>query len=210
MLFRSDDHPQIRWHTAKDLDLIADSGASVAHCPQPFARYGLAMDHVGRYRARGVNVGLGTDCAPHNLVEEMRLAIHAGRLMSEDIRTIDTAGAFEAATFGGAAALGRDDIGALAPGMAADVVLVDLRHPLMQPARDPLRSFVFHAADRAVRTVLVDGEVILADGQPVHLDPEAAAATLVEAQARMIRDVPKIDYAQRAGDVIAPLSLPVQ
>ena len=106
--------------------------------------------------------------------------------------------------------LGRDDIGALAPGMAADVVLVDLRHPLMQPARDPLRSFVFHAADRAVRTVLVDGEVILADGQPVHLDPEAAAATLVEAQARMIRDVPKIDYAQRAGDVIAPLSLPVQ
>ena len=205
-----DDHPQIRWHTAKDLDLIADSGASVAHCPQPFARYGLAMDHVGRYRARGVNVGLGTDCAPHNLVEEMRLAIHAGRLMSEDIRTIDTAGAFEAATFGGAAALGRDDIGALAPGMAADVVLVDLRHPLMQPARDPLRSFVFHAADRAVRTVLVDGEVILADGQPVHLDPEAAAATLAEAQARMIRDVPKIDYAQRAGDAITPLSLPVQ
>ena len=92
----------------------------------------------------------------------------------------------------------------------SDVVLVDLRHPLMQPARDPLRSFVFHAADRAVRTVLVDGEVILADGQPVHLDPEAAAATLAEAQARMIRDVPKIDYAQRAGDVIAPLSLPVQ
>ena len=47
----------------------------MAHCPQPFARYGLAMDHVGRYRARGVNVGLGTDCAPHNLIEEMRLAI---------------------------------------------------------------------------------------------------------------------------------------
>lgn len=204
-----DDHPQIRWHTAKDLDLIAESGASVAHCPQPFARYGLAMDHVGRYRARGVNVGLGTDCAPHNLVEEMRLAIHAGRLMSEDIRTIDTAGAFEAATFGGAKALGRDDIGALAPGMAADIVLIDLGHPLMQPARDPLRSFVFHAADRAVRTVLVDGEIILADGEPVHLDAKAAATKMAEAQAKMIRDVPKIDYAQRAGDAISPLSLEV-
>ena len=118
-----DDHPQIRWHTAKDLDLIAEAGASVAHCPQPFARYGLAMDHVGRYRARGVNVGLGTDCAPHNLIEEMRLAIVAGRLMSEDIRSLDTAGAFEAATFGGAAALGRDHIGALGPGMAADIGL---------------------------------------------------------------------------------------
>ena len=204
-----DDHPQIRWHTARDLDLIAESGASVAHCPQPFARYGLAMDHIGRYRARGVNVGLGTDCAPHNIIEEMRLAIVAGRLMSEDIRSLDTAGAFEAATFGGAKALGRDDLGALAPGMAADIVLVDLGHPLMQPARDPLRSFVFHAADRAVRTVLVDGEVVLANGEPVHLDPKAAMEKLAEAQARMIRDTPKIDYAQRPGDQISPLSLPL-
>jgi len=93
--------------------------------------------------------------------------------------------------------------------MAADIVLVDLSHPLMQPARDPLRSFVFHAADRAVRTVLVDGEIILADGEPVHLDSRAAAAKMAEAQAKMIRDVPKIDYAQRAGDAISPLSLEV-
>jgi cytosine/adenosine deaminase-related metal-dependent hydrolase len=202
-----DEHPQIRWHTRKDLDLIAESGASVAHCPQPFARYGLAMDHVGRYRERGVNVGLGTDCAPHNLIEEMRLAIHAGRLMSEDIRSIDTAGIFEAATFGGARALGRDDIGALAPGMQADIVLVDLNHALMQPLRDPLRSFVFHAADRAVRTVLVQGEVVLENGEPVHLDPKAAMATVAEAQAQMFSDVPRHDYAGRAGDTISPLSL---
>ncbi len=205
-----DDHPQIRWHTSKDLDLIAESGASVAHCPQPFARYGLAMDHIGRYRANGVNVGLGTDCAPHNLIEEMRLAIVAGRLMSEDIRSLDTSGAFEAATFGGAAALGRDDIGALAPGMAADIVLVDIAHPLMQPARDPLRSFVFHAADRAVRTVLVDGEVVVRDGAPVHLDSKAAMEKVAEAQARMIADTTKNDYRGRHGDEIAPLSLEVR
>lgn len=205
-----DDHPQIRWHTAKDLDLIAEAGASVAHCPQPFARYGLAMDHVGRYRARGVNVGLGTDCAPHNLVEEMRLAIVAGRLMSEDIRSLDTGGAFEAATFGGAAALGRDDLGAIAPGMAADIVLVDLSHPLMQPARDPLRSFVFHAADRAVRTVLVDGEIVLQDGEPLHLDSKVAMDRVAEAQARMIRDAAKLDYRGRHGDEIAPLSLEIR
>ena len=204
-----DEHPQIRWHTARDLDLIAEAGASVAHCPQPFARYGLAMDHIGRYRAKGVNIGLGTDCAPHNLIEEMRLAIVAGRLMSEDIRSLDTAGAFEAATFGGAAALGREDIGALGPGMMADIVLVDLGHPLMQPVRDPLRSFVFHAADRAVRTVLVDGEVVLDGGEPVHLDPAAALERVAEAQARMLRDSTKNDYARRHADQIAPLSLPV-
>src|SRR5258708_16055630 len=140
----------------------------------------------------------------------MRLAFDAGRLMSEYIASLDTGGAFEAATIGGAKALGRDDIGVLAPGMAADIVLVDLAHPLMQPARDPLRSFVFHAADRAVRTVLVDGEVVVKDGEPVHLDSKAAMEQVAEAQARMIRDAPKIDYAQRAGDEISPLSLKLQ
>ena len=75
--------------------------------------------------------------------------------------------------------------------MAADIVLVDINHPLMQPMRDPLRSFVFHAADRAVRTVLVDGEVVLEDGEPVHLDPKAAMEKMAEAQARMIRDAPR-------------------
>ena len=204
-----DEHPQIAWHTRKDLDLIADADAAVAHCPQPFARYGLAMDHVGRYRARGVTVGLGTDCAPHNLIEEMRLAIVAGRLMSEDIASLDTGGAFEAATIGGAKALGRDDIGVLAPGALADIVLVDLAHPLMQPARDPLRSFVFHAADRAVRTVLVNGEVVLQNGTPVHLDPAAAMERLAEAQEQMLRDSVKHDYAHREAEAIAPLSLPI-
>ncbi|MBS0521560.1 MAG: amidohydrolase family protein [Proteobacteria bacterium] len=205
-----DEHPQVGWHTARDLDLIAESGASVAHCPQPFARYGLAMDHVGRYRARGVNVGMGTDCAPHNLIEEMRLAIVAGRLMAAHIASLDTGGAFEAATLGGARALGRDDLGALAPGMAADIVLVDLAHPLMQPARDPLRSFVFHAADRAVRTVLVDGAIVLQDGAPLHLDIAAAAERLAESQARMIRDTGRTDYRGRTGDEITPLSLDLQ
>jgi cytosine/adenosine deaminase-related metal-dependent hydrolase len=204
-----DEHPQIGWHTRKDLDLIADAGAAVAHCPQPFARYGLAMDHVGRYRARGVTVGLGTDCAPHNLIEEMRLAIVAGRLMSEDIASLDTGGAFEAATIGGAKALGRDDIGVLAPGALADIVLVDLAHPLMQPVRDPLRSFVFHAADRAVRTVLVNGEIVLEAGDPLHLDPAAAMERLAEAQAQMMRDSVKHDYAHREAEAISPLSLPV-
>ena len=94
--------------------------------------------------------------------------------------------------------------------MSADIVLVDLGHPLMQPARDPLRSFVFHAADRAVRTVLVDGEVVLRDGNPVHLDPAAAMERVAEAQARMLRDSVKHDYLGREGQVIAPLSLEVR
>jgi len=64
-------------------------------------------------------------------------------------------------------------------------------------------------ADRAVRTVLVDGEGVLKDGNPVHLDPAAAMERVAEAQARMLRDSTKHDYLGRDGAIIAPLSLEV-
>ena len=181
----------------------------MAHCPSPFARYGQAMNHFGRYRARGINMGLGTDVAPHNLVEEMRLAIVLARVMAGSIRTVDTGEMFRAATVGGAAALGRDDLGRLAPGAKADIVLLDLDHPAMRPARDPLRTFVFEAADRAVRDVFVDGRPVVENGKPLHLDPERAGDALEESQARMLADAPRRDFLGRAGDAIAPCSLPL-
>src|SRR5262249_57635032 len=81
-----DAHPQVGWHTKRDLAILAETGTSVAHCPSPFARYGAALSHFARYRAAGVNVALGTDVAPHNLLEEMRTAILAGRIASPAIR----------------------------------------------------------------------------------------------------------------------------
>ena len=74
-----DKHAGIRWRGSGDLDRLADSGTSVAHCASPFPRYGQAMNHFGRYRARGINMGLGTDVAPTTTVEEMRLAIVLAR-----------------------------------------------------------------------------------------------------------------------------------
>ena len=204
-----DEHPDIGWRKSGDLDRLADSGTSVAHCPSPFARYGHALDHFGRYRARGINLGLGTDVAPHNLAEEMRLAIILARLMANNVRAVDTGEMFRAATTGGAAALGRDDLGRLAPGAKADIVLLDLDHPAMRPARDPLRTFVFEAADRAVREVFVDGHPVVDNGKPLHLDPEGAGARLEESQARMLADAPRHDFLKRSGDAIAPYSLPL-
>ena len=204
-----DEHPDIRWRGSGDLDRLADSGTSVAHCPSPFARYGQAMNHFGRYRARGINMGLGTDVAPHNLVEEMRLAIVLARVMAGSIRTVDTGEMFHAATVGGATALERDDLGRLAPGAKADIVLLDLDHPAMRPARDPLRTFVFEAADRAVRDVFVDGQPVVENGKPLHLDPERAGGELEESQARMLAEAPRRDFLGRTGDAIVPRSLPL-
>ena len=204
-----DTHSWIRWWTKTDLALIADSGSSVAHCPTPFARYGQIMENFGDYLRAGVNMGLGTDTTPHNLVEEMRKAAVLARIAARNIKTVTTSDLLHAATIGGAKALMRDDLGRIAPNKKADVVLVDLTVPQMRPARDPLRSFVYHAGDRAVRDVFVDGQPVVAEGKVLTLDQNDAADRLVGAQRRMMEKVPGRDYRGRSAEEISPLSLPM-
>ena len=204
-----DTHSWIRWWTKTDLGTIAGTGCAVAHCPTPFARYGHIMESFGDYVRAGITMGLGTDTTPHNMIEEIRKAMTFARIASRDMHSVSTEMMFHAATAGGADALMRDDLGRLAPGKKADIVLVDLTNPWMMPARDPLRSLVFHAADRAVKGVYIAGKQVVADGKVLTLDHADAAARLTEAQMRMMREAPRRDYRQRSADEITPLSLPL-
>jgi cytosine/adenosine deaminase-related metal-dependent hydrolase len=204
-----DDHSWLHWHTKEDVGLLAKSGTTVAHCPSPFARYGHTLEDFGRYKRAGVNMGLGTDVSPHNLIEEMRLAAILARVSAGDIRTTNAADLFEAGTVGGATSLGRRDLGRVAKGMKADLVLVDLSNLFMQPVRDPLRSLVYAAADRAVRDVYIDGRKVVGDGRVLTMDHAGAVAALTEAQADMERAAPQRDFRQRTAQQIAPLSFPM-
>lgn len=204
-----DEHSWLHWWSRRDLALLADTGTSVAHAPTPFARYGQTLEDLGRYLRAGVNLGLGTDTSPHNLLEEMRWAAVLARIAGEDVRTVGLADVFHAATVGGAKALGRSDLGRLAPGTKADLVLVDLTDPGMIPVRDPLRSLVYTAAERAVRDVYVDGIRVVANRQVLTLNRADAAGRLQEAQRRMLDAAPTHDYAGRSAQEIAPLSLPL-
>ena len=203
-----DEHSWLHWWSKKDIAIMADTGTSVAHCPTPFARYGHTLEHFGKYRQAGVNLGIGTDTVPQNLIEEMRWATVLARIAAEDIRSTEMADVFHAATAGGARALLREDLGRLSPGAKADLVLVDLKNPWMMPARDPLRSLIFHAADRAVRDVYVDGEQVVANGRVVTLDQAGALERLTAAQRRMEASVPARDARGRRSTEITPLSLP--
>ena len=82
-----DEHSWVQWHSHADLQILAKTRTSIAHCPSPFARYGQTLEDFGRYRRAGVNIGLGTDVAPHNLIEEMRLAVVLARVAARDITT---------------------------------------------------------------------------------------------------------------------------
>jgi cytosine/adenosine deaminase-related metal-dependent hydrolase len=204
-----DEHSWIRWWSRQDLGLLAGTGTTVAHCPTPFARYGQTLEDFGRYRRAGVNLGIGTDTVPQNMLEEMRWATVLARIAARDIRTTEMAEVFHAATVGGAQGLLREDLGRLAPGARADLVLVDLANPWMMPARDPLRSVVFHAADRAVREVYVDGQRVVKEGRVLTLDHGGALERLAEAQRRMEAVVPQRDPRSRTSTQITPLSLPM-
>jgi 5-methylthioadenosine/S-adenosylhomocysteine deaminase len=204
-----DSHSWVRWWTKSDLKLIAENGCTVAHCPTPFVRYGQIMENFGDYLRAGVNMGLGTDTTPHNMLEEMRKAAILARVGARDINTVTTADMLHAATVGGANAVMRQDLGRLAPGMKADIVLVDLECTDMLPARDPLRSLVYHAAERAVREVYVDGRQVVANFKVLTLNQADAAQRLAEAQARMLAAVRQRDYKGRSADEIVSLSLPL-
>jgi 5-methylthioadenosine/S-adenosylhomocysteine deaminase len=199
-----DDHPSTRWHTETDLKRLAETGATVAHCPTVFARRGITLKHFGRYKRAGVNMGLGTDTYPHNMLDEMRLAAYLARTQATDPRSVTTTELFEAATIGGARALGRDDIGRLAPGCRADIVLVDITHPMMRPARDPVRSLIYAAGDRALRHVYVDGACVVRDGELLTMDYRQAAAHLHEAQSRTMANAVALDWAHRPTEKISP------
>ena len=203
-----DEHSWIHWHTARDVDLLAETGTTVAHCPTPFSRYGQMMEDLGRYMRAGINIGMGTDTFPHNMIEEIRSAAVFARIAAEDINTLKVSDVFAAATVGGANALERDDLGRLKPGAKADIVVVDGHHVDMRPLRDPLRSLIFSAADRAVRDVYVNGTLVLENSKTLTLDPDEAADRLTEAQIRMEEACPGRDYERRRGIEVSPLSLP--
>ncbi|QPC85477.1 amidohydrolase family protein [Mesorhizobium sp. NBSH29] len=203
-----DHHPWTRQRSSNDLALLARSGTSVAHCPVTFARSGQALSTLGGYLRAGLNVGIGTDTYPFNMLEEMRAAIIVSRLGSGDVHDIDTGQVFHAATVGGAAALGRTDIGRLCVGARADLVCVDTTHPAMQPLHDPLRNLLYCAAERAVRDVYVDGRQVLRDGVPTLFDYNAAVGMLDSAQTRAIRAAEQMMADKRGLGALAPLSLP--
>ena len=200
-----DHHPWVHWSTRQDLRLLADRGATVAHCPTVFMRRGIALQTFGGYIRHGINMGIGTDTYPHNYLEEMRNVGTVARAVAETVDDLNTSDIFNAATVGGARAIRRDDLGRIEVGAKADLVLVDLKAPSMMPVREPLRSLVFVAGDRAVADVFVDGIQVVKDGEVTTMDMPAALDALQEAQARSTRSVSKLDWAGRTADELAPM-----
>jgi 5-methylthioadenosine/S-adenosylhomocysteine deaminase len=200
------DHPWVHWPQGRDLDRLAKSGAAVAHCPTVFQRRGMSLRSFGRYLRAGVPMAIGTDTYPHNMLEEMRHVLINSRLMSGNVFDLRTSDVFDAATLGAARILGRDDIGRLAAGAKADLFMVDTTHPAMRPVRDPLRSLIYVAAERAVTDVFIDGMPVVQSGTVAAFDLPRALERLEAAQRRAETAFTGRDPKKRPHDVASPFT----
>jgi cytosine/adenosine deaminase-related metal-dependent hydrolase len=205
----ADHHSWTRQRTRDDLATLAKRGTTVAHCPVTFARSGMALETLGAYRRAGVNVAIGTDSYPFNMLEEMRQALICSRLGGKSVFDINTADIFDAATLAGAKALGRSDIGRLSVGAKADLVVIDLDTPTMRPVYDPLRSLLHCAAERAVERVYVDGQLTVDGGKPTQLDYDGAVREIQALQDWACSRAGSYDPRGRSIGELAPKSLPV-
>jgi 5-methylthioadenosine/S-adenosylhomocysteine deaminase len=192
----------------RDLEVLAQTGASVAHCPLVFARGGNALESFAKYRRAGINVGLGTDTYPRDLISEMRWASNLCKIVERDFTVATAADVFSAVTLGGARALRRDDLGRLAPGAKADIVLIDMRSFRMGPYRDPIKALVQCGTADDVDRVIVDGKTVVEDGHVVGLD-EAALLAQAQAEAdRLWSTVPEWHWQGLTADQLSPQSFP--
>ena len=162
--------------TADDLDILKEFDVHVAHNPGSNLKLGSGISPVPDMLKRGITVGLGTDGAASNnnldMMEEMRLAalLHKGSRM--DPTAITARDALAMATRESAKAVFLDDVGVVAAGMKADLIMLDLRKPHLTPLHDLVAHLVYAAQPSDITLVMVNGKILVEDGNMITLDEE--------------------------------------
>ena len=158
----------------EEIKRLAKAKVGVAHCPSSNLRLGSGIPPIRRYLDSGVNVGLAVDGSASNdtsdILGEARQAMLVHRVKS-GVSSMPARAALRMATRGGAAVIGRDDIGQLAAGKAADLAIFDVdRIDYAGSAGDPVASLLFCGASHRTKWTVVDGAVVVKEGRLVNAD----------------------------------------
>ena len=184
------------WHAhcvklnAEEIALFGRSGTGVCHCPSSNMRLASGIAPIRQLLDGRVNVGLGVDGSASNdsghLLGETRQALLLARALG-DPAALSAREALRMATRGGAAVLGRNDIGQLAPGMSADVIAFRLDAIGMAGAlSDPLAALVF-CQPAAVDLSIINGDIVVEDGQLLTADVRVLIEKHNQSAAELIR-----------------------
>ena len=206
------DNALLNYSGGRELALMGRHGVTVSHCPVNIARRARYLDSWQKYREAGVNLALGSDTYPRDLIMQMRMASYFGKVMSHNLFAASAGDVFAAATLGGARALGREDLGRLAPGAKADIVIIDLatRDTLrFGPVRDPIKALVECGIGDDVVTVIVDGVVRMRDRVIPGVDFAALRRQAQESGETVWRRVQEWDPLGRTAEEMSPWSFPL-
>ncbi len=194
------DRPTILAHccgvTNDDIEVMARKRCGVAHAPKTYLKLGMGAAPVDSLRRAGIPVGLASDGPVSNntldILESLRLMAMVAKHESADPRDLPVAEALTIATRESARVFGLpDDLGRVAPGFLADVILVDLGGPHNQPLHDPAANLVYSVRASDVRTVVCDGRVLMRDRELLTLDKGEIIARVGENMERLARRVPE-------------------
>jgi 5-methylthioadenosine/S-adenosylhomocysteine deaminase len=181
------------WLSPADIDLLVAHDVAVAHCPQSNAKLASGIAPLVELLDRGLRVGLGTDGPASNndldLWEEMRLAAMLARLRQDDAAALPAAAALDLATRGAGRALGRPDLGVLAPGAKADMMAVSLDDPAFVPLLHDgmlIEHLVWSASSRLVTDVWVAGVRVVEGRRHKTIDVEQARHEVSRRAARLV------------------------
>jgi len=203
-------HSWCHYPYGDDLRLLADAGVTVVHAPFKYAKMGITFESFARYRDAGINISIGTDTYPQDIIHEMRWAAMMTRMADGSFTVGKPRDVFDAATLGGATHLGRDDIGRLAVGAKADIMIIDLLQVHYGAVYDPIASLVECGSGTDVETIFVDGEMLLENGKAVRFDEAAMLREVQQEGERMWNSVPEWHWTGKRIDEIAPLSYPIE
>jgi 5-methylthioadenosine/S-adenosylhomocysteine deaminase len=163
-------HPWSVYPYGDDLKLLAETRATVGHCPYKYAKMAMTLHSYHRYLDAGVNVALGTDTYPMNFIAEMRWAAVLTRVVDGNFQVGRPCDIFNSATIAGCQFLDRADLGRLAPGAKADILIINLDHLAAGFYNDPIKALIDFGDSRDIETVIVDGQMLVQQGRYIRLD----------------------------------------
>ncbi len=196
--------------TEEDLGLYAGNGVSIVHCPLVSARGGSALDSFSKCRARGINIAMGTDTTPPDMLMNLLVGLITCRIGDRAPDRVRSADLFDAATLGGARALGRDDLGKLTPGARADIAVFGLDDVAMAPSIDPITTLVTGGSGKVTQTVFVDGRLSMRFGEVAGIDMKAARARAQRQYDGLVARYPERSWGNPPVSEIFPPSYPIE
>jgi cytosine/adenosine deaminase-related metal-dependent hydrolase len=203
-------HPWSHYPFGDDLRVLAERGATVGHCPYKYAKMAMVLNSFQRYLDAGVNVAIGTDTFPLDMVSELRWASILAKVADANYQAGQHRDVFNAATLASCKFLRRDDLGRLAPGAKADIVLINLDHLGAGVYADPIKSLVDAGSGRDVDTVIVDGKILVQGGRTVRLDEDEVYAKARQVTQNFWSHVPNWRWDSAGVDRIIPPAFPIR